>query len=216
MTTEYHAIDSHIERLKNTVYTSIPAKVTKVNKEGGAIHSVSAKPVNDKLWRDGLLLTRKPIHNIPLVFPSGGGGVLSFPVKEDDYVLLLFSQEDIDNFLVQGNDSGKPNTLRKFSLTDAIAIPCVYPLGNDLKPSQDDVELKFNDNKITLKKDGSVKVETASTISVSNPQEELIALLSEVIETLENTTVNTIYGASPLNSKPQLASLKQRLDTFKE
>ena len=233
MSTEYNAIDSHIERLKNTIYTSVPAKVTKVNTEGDSIYSVSAKPINDKLWRDGLLLTRKPIPNIPLVFPSGGGGLLSFPVKEGDYVLLLFSQEDIDNFLSKGEDSGKPNTLRKFSLTDAIAIPCVYPLGDDLKPSQDDVEIKFKDSVIRVDSEGNVEIEsskditassegkinitTGSTFSVQNETVELISLLSDFLEDCSQITTPTIFGGTtPINNLASFTSLKAKIDTMKE
>lgn len=71
-------------------------------------------------------------------------------------------------------------------------------------------------SKITLKNDGNINVTTKRTISVNNDSVELISLLSDLIGTLANTTVNTVYGQSILNSKPQLQNLKSQLDTLKE
>lgn len=71
-------------------------------------------------------------------------------------------------------------------------------------------------SKVELKADGNVNVTTKNTLSVNNSSIELISLLSDLINTLANTTVNTTYGLSPLNSKPQLQTLKTQLDTMKE
>lgn len=80
-------------------------------------------------------------------------------------------------------------------------------------------EVNVNNTKegssITLDAQGDISVVTKSKYSVENSSVELVALLSDLINTLANTTVNTAYGLSPLNSKPQLQNLKSQLDTLK-
>lgn len=68
---------------------------------------------------------------------------------------------------------------------------------------------------VILESNGNVSVKTNSKFSVTNDNIELITLLSDLIDTLANTTVNTIYGPTILNSKPQLQNLKSQIDTMK-
>lgn len=243
----YNAIDSHIKKLKANLHTSMIAEVVEIVSEGEEIRYVNVVPVFDKHYKDGVKLIKSEIVGVPLLYPSGGGGIITFPVKVGDKVLLVFSQEDIEYFK-EGSDKKQPKTRRKFSINDAVAFPCIYPTDTNLDPSNRHVEIKFKDSVIRINEnsdveihsaaniigtakenidvyaegdilaeaEGKVAVTTGSTFSVTNPTEELVSLLSELIQTLENTTVNTVYGVSPLNSKPILATLKQRLDTFKE
>lgn len=87
----------------------------------------------------------------------------------------------------------------------------------DIKP---DGEISITNNKesssITMKADGNIAGVTKDTFSMRNSNIELITLLSDLIDTLANNTVNSIYGTSPMNSKPELLSLKNQLDTMKE
>ena len=69
---------------------------------------------------------------------------------------------------------------------------------------------------VVLKANGDISGVTKSKFSMANDTVELVALLSDLIDTLANTTVNTIYGVSILNSKPQLQILKSQLDSMKE
>ena len=250
MISQYEVIQSHISKFKDTLYTSCPAIVTEVHLSGESIESVSVRPTIARVYTDGDIRTKPIINNVPVVFPSAGGGILSFPIEVGDTVLIIFCKEDIENFI--NGTSEIPRTLRRFSYNDAIAIPSLYPTSKNLQPSKDDTVLKYNGNSITLKKDGGIEVtadkgaidtlakegnisttanegvisiaalnnkitiNTKDTISITNSSEELVSLLSELIGVLESTTVNTIYGTSILNSKPALAALKSRLDTFKE
>jgi len=232
MTTLYQTIDSHIIKLRQNLNTSLIATITKVNSSGDSIQSINVQPVIDKVYTDGLRIKLPEIKNVPVLFPSGGGGILSFPIEVGDDVLIVVCQNDIDSYL-SGDTSGKPNTLRKFSLTDAIAIPCIYPLGDDLKPSQDDVELKFKDSIIRIDKEGNVEVEsskdisakaegkvsikTGSTFSVSNDALELISLLSDFLEDCSQITTPTIFGGTtPINNLSTFTALKSKIDTMKE
>ena len=58
--------------------------------------------------------------NVPVIFPSGGGFTLTFPIADGDECVVLFNTQ-IDNWLAQG--AGQPPTVgRVHDLSDGIAI----------------------------------------------------------------------------------------------
>ena len=141
MSSQYEAIQSHISKFKDMLYTSLPAKVIKVNYEGDSIKSVNVVPTIARTYSDGTSLRRPTIYSVPIVFPSGGGALLSFPIAVDDTVLLVFNGDDADNFLSGSGELSNSN--RHFSYNDAIAFPCLYPFDKNLEPSKDKVELQY-------------------------------------------------------------------------
>lgn len=205
-------IQSNIEKYLNNMYTAIPAQVLSYD---AALQEVEVQPAINEIYMDGQKAIRGAKSKVPVIFPSAGGGILSFPIQAGDTVLLLYSMRNIDNWLVGDGGTVDPETLRKFSENDCVALVGLTPTPKLLNPNPDDVELKFKDNRITLKANGDVEVVTASKLSVSNDSEELISLLSELIQVCADNSVNTIYGITPVNNKPQFQALKQRLDTFK-
>lgn len=59
--------------------------------------------------------------NVPVLFPSGGGFTLTFPVAAGDECIVLFNDRQIDNWLAQG--AGQPPTVgRAHDLSDGLAI----------------------------------------------------------------------------------------------
>ena len=164
------AIQSHIDKLKDSLYTSSIAEVTNVQTLAEGILAVDVVPYNARVYNTGQIVKKPTIYTVPLVFPSGGGGVLSFPIQVGDPVLLMFTKEDNDGYLA-GNGSEVPKTNRKFSYNDAIAIPCVYPFQNNLQPSKDDVELKFKSSSIKIDKDGNVAVSSVGKVTIEAASE---------------------------------------------
>ena len=151
-----------------------------------------------------------------MINPSAGGGLLSFPVQIGDTVWLEFSMRNIEEWLEGDGSSVTEPTQRMHDMSDAVAVVGLYTKNSHLQPDPTDVVLKFKDNKLVLKEDGNVEIHSKSKYSVYNDQEELIALLSDIVDTIANTTVNTIFGPTPLNSKAQIMQLKTKLDTFKK
>ncbi len=62
------------------------------------------------------------LTGVPIMFPSGGGLRITFPIAKGDTVLLVFADRSIDAFLAQGAESS-PADQRRHSLSDAVAIP---------------------------------------------------------------------------------------------
>lgn len=208
-------IKSHLDDLQSQIYTSLPAIVTDVSDyESNQI--ITVRPVIDFLHSDGAVNECTEIFNVPVMMPSAGGGILSFPVQVGDTVKLTFSMRNLETWLEGDGSSVVENTMRLHDLSDAIAEVGLYPKSKTLSPSPKDVVLKFKDNSITLFDDGNVEVVTKSKIEIKNDQEELISLLSELIQEMSISTVNTVYGISPLNNKPALQAIKSRLDTLKK
>jgi len=161
----FTVIQSHISKLKDTLYTNSIGEIVAVNITGNSISSVDVRPSVNRLYNDGEERLKPVIHNVPVVFPSGGGGIISFPLSVGDTVLLVFGREDISNFL-KDKRLGRPATQRKFSINDAIAIPCLTPFSDTLNPSKDKVELKYKGSVVSIDNEGNVEVKSQSKVSV--------------------------------------------------
>lgn len=62
-----------------------------------------------------------PLLVVPVVFPSGGGFTLTFPIQEGDECLLFFNDRQLDNWFAQG--AGQAPTIgRLHDLSDAFAL----------------------------------------------------------------------------------------------
>ncbi len=209
----YSAIKSHIDKFETELFTSLPAIVTSYDPEE---QTISAKPVMLEPYKDGTTLAFAEIQHVPLIFPSAGGGSLTFPVKVGDEVLIMFSSRAFDTWWDTGSSEILPSAQRYNELTDAIAIIGLASKNKSVSANPDDVELKFNDNTILLKKDGTIDVVTKSTLSFKNNAEELVTVLSDAIQAISEITTNTIYGISPINNMNEILTIKDRLDTFKK
>lgn len=74
------------------------------------------------------------LMDVPILFPRGGGYFLTFPLVPGDNVTLLFADRSIDDFLYgDGVIDTDPKDLRKYDITDAVAIPAFYPFVKNIK-----------------------------------------------------------------------------------
>lgn len=227
-------IQSHIDNFETQLNTHIPAKVISFDSE---TQTMTVQPLIYEAYSDGINTKPPEIDDVPVVFYGGGGGVMTFPVKQGNEVLLAFSQRDIDKWWNTGEEA-VPSTQHYHDYNDGIALLGLTSKLNSVNASTSDVQIRFDDeegelNSITLGADksvslvnrsgaeikqladGTIEITTASTIKIQNNGEELISLISETLELLATTTTNTMLGPQPLNFAPQLAVLKSRLDTLK-
>jgi len=222
-------IQKTIDRFTNMLYTISPGRIVSLNIENDKIVSVNVRPSVNTIYTDGVSTKRPIIENVPVVFPSGGGGILSFPLKVNDPILIGFCREDIQAWLYEGDD-GDPDTMRRFSQTDSVAIPCLAPFNESLGVSDTDVVLKFEGSSLTITPDGDISfianrnylVEVSGGVSIKNGSVELIAFLEDLCSELASTTVTipaksitTDDGASgpniplilPIDNKTSIESL---------
>ncbi len=255
----YEMIKSEISDSKTSFYTQFPANIVSYDNQLATV-----KPTVNIRFSDGDVVELGTIANIPVIFPAGGGGIMSFPLKVGDPVWVECSMLALDQWKESYQTSLTPDTKRMHSLTDAVCIPQVFPKNIQMGVSNENVEILFNkvnpenknveellssfkmlpdgslslgnkfnsnisfgeDKSVTIENtdsgasvklldDGNIEITTAATIKIQNSGEELINLISEFIQTVADNTVNTIYGASPMNLKPQMEAIKTRLDTLK-
>ncbi len=164
-----HAIASYLASYLNT---AIPGVVTRVypkdpkNPSGPKLAKIDARPIIKKKFRDGSELAYEAIPAVPVVFPRTGKVRMSFPLDVGDGVLLIFSQRSTENFLFSGGETA-PSRPEMFALTDAIAIPGLFPFGEGLDVGElkkfeivtKNIDLLITNGQATIETDGlAVKI----------------------------------------------------------
>ncbi len=226
----HEAIRSHIANFETQLYTALPATVVSWDAEA---QTITASPVMLEAYEDGDISKLPEIDHVPVMFPSGGGGSLTFPIQVGDEVLLVFSSRSFDTWWSTGEVDKLSSTQRYNEYTDAVAIVGITSKDKSVKAHTTDVELKFKDNAIRLVEDSSVVIHTGSssmtmnsdgtidttvkdTWSLNNGSEEFVTVLSETLQAIADITTPTMMGPQPIINKPAILALKSRLDSFKK
>ena len=152
----------------------LPARLDNVQnlKQG----RVDVKPLYIPRYLDNTYSELPVIKNVPVVLPSCNESGMVFSPKQGDTVLLVFSQCNIDNFKAGSVEPYSTVFDRSFDINDAIALVGFSPFNvnpiNTEKHKKDyelgDVSTfnnlgKENENKINVKKDGTIKIISSST-----------------------------------------------------
>ena len=163
--------------LRENVGTGMPAIVVSVA-EYGDKQFVDVKPAISRLRETGEVISNDEItiYDVPVVWPSSGGALFSCPVVVGDTVWLAFSQRNIEDWLYSdGSAEVIPGDSRHFSMTDAVAFPGLYTALSNLKPSTENVELKWGDKLISLKPSGEIQITNSSANITLNPDGTITA-----------------------------------------
>jgi hypothetical protein len=112
------AMENGIRSIMGEMNTSAPGVVVEFD---AARNRAVVRPTLPKRVADGTELAAPTIAEVPILWPSMGGAVLTMPVKPGDQVWLQFSQRSLDGWL-QDNDAA-PDDPRRFDMTDAVAYP---------------------------------------------------------------------------------------------
>lgn len=179
------------------IYTSIPGRFESFDGE-----LASVKPLIKKKYIDDEIEALPVIVGVPVLFPSTNEFQMTFPINKGDGCLIIFSMRDISNWIANGGDS-EPVDLRKYDITDAMAIPGLFsPIESTIEYDEDDVLIKFNEAVIRIQKD--------EKFAIGNQNAELIDILSQLLAILKTDTA----GGSPLAGAAQYAALQLTVDNF--
>ena len=152
----------------------LPARIDNVQnlKQG----RIDVKPLYIPRYLDNTYSELPVVKNVPVVIPSCNESGMVFSPKQGDTVLLVFSQCNIDNFKAGSVEPYSTVFDRSFDINDAIALVGFSPFNvnpiNTEKHKKDyelgDVSTfnnlgKENENKINVKKDGTIKIISSST-----------------------------------------------------
>lgn len=166
------------EGLQASLWTALPAVIAKVDL---AKMTVEAKPSVQVRVRNPDQTYRwleVPVAvDVPLVFPSGGGYTLTFPVAVGDECLLVFASRCIDSWWQQGG-CPVPAEIRMHDLSDGFAL-----VGPRSQPrvlsgvSTSDVVLR-NDagtTKLSIKANGNIDLTSAANVTMAASQVNITA-----------------------------------------
>lgn len=126
------------------------------------------------LLDDMTLMERPPVTDVPVIFPSGGGLSLIYPLAQGDPVLLLFSQRGLDGWK-QNYRHSPPPASAPFALSDAIALAGFGSLATT-PASATGASLQTDDGQtsVVVEPTGEVNIVTAGPVTIRGSQINLL------------------------------------------
>ena len=187
------------------VHTSLPGIVKSYDRE---TQTAKIQPSLKRKYADGRTVNLPILNKVPIVFPRSATAWVHFDLVEGDEVTLIFSERSLDTWKEKGGVVS-PDDPRKFNLSDAKAIPGGYSLPGKLTP-------KGAEGSIETANGGShIEVTSSGKFKITNGTEEVLDLLSQTLQLLSTTTVNTVFGPMKLNDFAGFTQLKTKIDTLK-
>lgn len=169
------------------------------------------RPVFKKKYRDGTVNKAPLVYEVPVCHPRSSGAFIHLPIKKGDYVLLVFADRSLEEWLQAGGEV-LPKDKRAHDITDAFALPMGYPKNAAFNPiNANDLVIKNEENGNFLE----LRVKNNNHLQVKNNKEELVKVLDDLITTLREAVVYTSTGAQKLRHK-EFSRVQKRLKTFLE
>lgn len=224
-------IKDAIEGRVAEIHTCMPAIIEKYDAD---TQTASVSPCLKRVYTSGKIVDLPVITNVPVIFPRGGGAVITLDLQKGDIVTLIFAERSIDLWLTSGGKVD-PKDFRKHALSDAYALPGGYP--KSMPAAKEKITAAFskdgslkvkNENgffnllsdgafgletpgmRVTWSKDG--KVEMFSKNGSLDFISQLLLVIDKLVET---TKVATAMGLQPFIPDPAYITERAKLDPFK-
>lgn len=145
-----------------------------------------------------------PCVDVPVLFMTGGGYTLTFPIKAGDECLIVFASRCIDNWWQLGGDSPQPQAeLRMHDLSDGFAIIGPRSQVKMLSPAPitGGVELRSDDraSRVTIDDAGNIFIKsTAANVQVDTGGDILATASGDLIATVGGDANVTVTGSATL------------------
>lgn len=207
MTTPTDIIRQAISSQLCSVHTCLPAEIVTYD---FSVQKATVQPLLRKRYRDGTVQSLPEITNVPVIFPRSSTFSMHYPLNQGDNVMLLFSERSIDQWLNQGGEI-TPLDTRKFDLSDAIAIPGLFPFSSP-SPAEDNTSFTIEIGSAKFKMDPS------GTFCFHGVTDELMQVLTDLLAQLNTLSITPTPAVGvPLNPVVQTAivAIQARLATLK-
>jgi len=106
------------DRLYGGVFTGLPGRVLAFD-TAEQTATVQPEPVS---YQGQAVGSFPALHDVPVMFPQGGGFRMTWPIKAGDRCWLAFACRSLDAW--KAGDEAQPGGLRSHALSDAVAVPC--------------------------------------------------------------------------------------------
>lgn len=184
-----------------SIWTALPCIVENVN---FTAMTCEAQPTIQGVIQDqnGTLtpIDLPLLLDVPIVFPSAGGFILTLPLKAGDEVLVVFASRCIDAWWQSGGSKNLPMEARMHDISDGFAIPGPR--------SQPNVLENISSTKAQLRNDaGTVFFGVGDKFSMTNATTDLKSIMTD-LESLLNTFMGVLAGFAGGGSPVTQASLQ--------
>jgi len=150
------AYKAHVDGALKNLHTMLPGIVQSFDP---VTQTASVQPAIQRVFNEKGAVGLPVCVDVPVCFPGGGDFYLTFPVKQGDECILIFSERCIDFWHMNGGLQ-LPAEYRLHDLSDAFAVVGVNSQPKKL-PSFNaaDVELRDRDRtvRVTMKHDGTIE-----------------------------------------------------------
>lgn len=136
----------------------------------------------------------------PVVILAGGTASLRMPISVGDTCLVFFSDKDIDNWFANGQIS-LPNSSRKHSLSDGIALVGIRNLQNAIVGYEnDEAGIVYNAGRMII---------SDNKIDISNGSKDLKGLITDLIDIIKSVkTIPAVVGVQLTLDPADISSLE--------
>lgn len=167
-------------------------KIGKIAAFYPATHTADVEILFQRVLTDGTTASYPKLLGCPIFTLQGGGASMQFPITIGDQCIVLFSDRNIDNWYLNGNQQ-PPIDGRLHDLSDGIAL-----VGLNFSTSTAIAPTSTSEARLILK-DGLTKVGLQTgKITVQNATQSLLTVLTNLTTAL--ATLNTaIATTSPTN-----------------
>ncbi len=162
------ALESHQAK----IWTALPGIIQSFN---SAAMTCTIKPAISTTARDAtgnLRVVEIPVLlDCPVVFPSGGGCTLTFPIQAGDECLIVLASRCIDGWWSLG-DVRPQAEFRMHDLSDGFAIPGPKSIPNTFGVSTSEVQLRTNDGAAVVAISPTthdIKATTTGNVTITAP-----------------------------------------------
>lgn len=189
-----NVLREYVDSLLEQVHTCMPGRVESYDE---STHEATIKPLIRMRQKSGVLIDIPPIANVPIMLPSTGVFSLEYPLSIGDEVLILFSETSIGNWLESSAGSmADPEDTARFCLTDAIAIPGLWPF-SVLPQSKNSIKIsKTGEITVVNEAGATVVMDASGLISVKNQTASLKSLMDALWSDLQGVASDLALWAA--------------------
>lgn len=178
-----------LDSLQASLWTAMPCIVQSVDL--GAMTCVAQPAIMGTLTDENGIETSvnlPQLLDVPVVFPSAGGFLITFPMVKGDEVLVVFASRCIDAWWQSGGYGNIAMEARMHDLSDGFAIPGPRSQPNTVSSiSATDFQIR-NDAGTTF-----LSITAAGKIGITNPTTSLKTVLTN-LETALSTFMTVLAG----------------------
>lgn len=165
-------VDNLSELIKRTIIqtmrqlrVSMPCEVVRYNSKR---QMVDVRIVQPEIDLAGNNIPMPVITNIPVSFVRCGNSHITHPINKGDTGFIVFADRDISSW-VETNNKSVVDSARTHSMQDSYFVPGI--VGGGTNANANDVEIKYNNSTIHLRKNGDIDINTPSKVNINASSE---------------------------------------------